>query len=289
MIRSSWRLAALILRRTFSLDRTSSMAASISFFAILSFLPFMLLAASVLGHVLASSETALNDLLKFIAQNFPGTAAASLEAFGNTSRHETVYGFIAIIGLLWAGSKVFDVTEYAMNKIWRCRRGRSFWASKLIAFVCIPTMMVFVLVSILLTTVMRSLQNGQIPFLQMSIIEVPVLGALISFLAPLLISTLLFTWIFYLLPNRWGHLRSAFYGALLAAVFWEAAKLLFDYYVRHFEQVFTVYGSFTSAILLFLWVYYSAFVVLLGAEFGSLVQSVRERHSLAEAEKETSG
>ncbi len=86
MIRGGWRLAALIIRRTFSLDRTSSMAASISFFAILSFLPFMLLAASVLGHVLASSETALKDVLGFIAQNFPGSAATSLEAFGNTSR-----------------------------------------------------------------------------------------------------------------------------------------------------------------------------------------------------------
>lgn len=282
-----WRLAVLIVRRTFSLDRTSSMAASISFFAILSFLPFMLLAASVLGHILASSETALNDVLNFISQNFPGAAGASLEKFQTTSRHETVYGFIAIIGLLWASSKVFDVTEYAMNKIWRCRRGRSFWASKLLAFVCIPTMMIFVLISILLTTVMRALQNGQIPLLQVSIIDVPILGALISFLAPLLISTLLFTWIFYLLPNRWGHLRSAFYGALLAALLWEAAKLLFDYYVRHFGQAFTVYGSFTSAILLFLWVYYSAFVVLLGAEFGSLIQAIRERHMLSEGQSKT--
>ncbi|MBK7093325.1 MAG: YihY/virulence factor BrkB family protein [bacterium] len=289
MIRGGLRLAVLIVRRTFSLDRTSSMAASISFFAILSFLPFMLLAASVLGHVLASSETALKDVLAFIAQNFPGAAAASLETFKNTSHSETVYGFIAALGLLWAGSKVFDVTEYAMNKIWRCRRGRTFWASKLIAFVCIPTMMIFVLVSILLTSIMRAVQHGQIPFLQMSIIEVPVIGAVISFLAPVLISTLLFTWIFYLLPNRWGHLRSSFYGALLAALLWEAAKLLFDYYVRNFEQAFTVYGSFTSAILLFLWVYYSAFVFLIGAEFGSLLQAVRERQLRIEAEKETSG
>lgn len=289
MINSGWRLAVLIVRRTFSLDRTSSMAASISFFAILSFLPFMLLAASVMGHVLSSSETALNDVLAFIAQNFPGAAAASLETLKDTSDHETVYGFIAIIGLLWAGSKVFDVTEYAMNKLWRCRRGRSFWASKLVAFVSIPTMMIFVLVSILLTSVLRALQHGQIPFLQISIIEVPVIGALITFLAPVLISTMLFTLIYYLLPNRWGHLRSAFYGAVLAALLWEAAKLVFDYYVRNFGQSFTVYGSFTSAILLFLWVYYSAFVFLLGAEFGSLLQAVKERLPRSENENETSG
>ena len=265
------------------------MAASISFFAILSFLPFMLLAASILGHVLSSSESALNDLIHFIAQNFPGSAASSLEAFKSTARNETVYSIIAVLGLLWAGSKVFDVTEYALNKIWRCRKGRSFWASKLIAFICIPTMMIFVLMSILLTTIMRAVQYGQIPFLRMSIIDVPVLGSLISFLAPLLISTLLFTWLFYLLPNRWGHFRSSFYGALLAAMLWEIAKLVFDYYVRHFAQSFTVYGSFTSAILLFLWVYYSAFVVLLGAEFGFLLQSIREHQISLEDQKQTGG
>ncbi len=177
-----------------------------------------------------------------------------------------------------------------MNKIWRCRRGRSFWASKLIAFICIPTMMIFVLVSILLTSIMRALQSGQIPYLKVSIIDVPVLGPLISFLAPLLISTLLFTWIFYLLPNRWGHLRSAFYGALLAAVLWEAAKLLFDYYVRHFEPgvhgVRLVYlgdnACFSGCITPHL-------SFLLGAEFGSLLQALRERHTLAEEENRTSG
>lgn len=281
MIRESWRLATLILRRTFSLDRTTSLAASISFFAILSFLPFLLLAASILGHVLASSETALNDVLQFIAQNFPGSAATSLEVFKNTAKNDTVYGIFAALGLLWAGSKVFDITEYAMNKIWRCRRGRTYWASKLVAFVCIPTMMLFLLVSLLLTTIMQALQHGQIPFLNITVIDVPVLGSLITFLVPVLISTILFTWIFYLLPNRKGHLRSAFFGALLAAVLWETAKLLFDYYVRHFGQGLTVYGSFTSAILLFLWVYYSSFVFLLGAEFGSLLQAVRERHAEA--------
>lgn len=285
MIRESWRLATLILRRTFSLDRTTSLAASISFFAILSFLPFLLLAASILGRVLASSETALKDLLSFIAQNFPGSAANSLAVFESTAKNETVYGIFAALGLLWAGARVFDITEYAMNKIWRCRRGRSFWASKLVAFICIPTMMIFVLVSILLTTIMQALQHGQIPFLQITLIDIPIIGTLISFLAPLLISTILFTWIFYLLPNRWGHLRSAFYGALLAAVLWEAAKLVFDYYVRNFGQSLTVYGSFTSAILLFLWVYYSAFVFLLGAEFGSLMQAVRERHAEADRYK----
>ncbi|MGB5137976.1 MAG: YihY/virulence factor BrkB family protein, partial [Candidatus Zixiibacteriota bacterium] len=231
------------------------------------------------------SETALKDLLSFIAQNFPGSAANSLAVFESTAKNETVYGIFAALGLLWAGARVFDITEYAMNKIWRCRRGRSFWASKLVAFICIPTMMIFVLVSILLTTIMQALQHGQIPFLQITMIDIPIIGTLISFLAPLLISTILFTWIFYLLPNRWGHLRSAFYGALLAAVLWEAAKLVFDYYVRNFGQSLTVYGSFTSAILLFLWVYYSAFVFLLGAEFGSLMQAVRERHAEADRYK----
>lgn len=280
MIRSTWRLAALIVRRTFSLNRTSSLAASISFFAILSFMPFMLLTTSILSSVLASSNTALDDLVNFIGQNFPMTAATTLDVFKDAARHGTIYGIIGLIGLFWAGSKVFDITEYTMNRIWRCRSNRSYWQSKMIAFISIPTMMIFVLVSILLTTLLQLLEHGQIPFLEIAAMDIPVIGTILSFLAPVLISTLLFVLIYYLLPNRWDHFRSAFFGALVAAFLWEIAKLLFDYYVRHFGQIFTVYGSFASLALLFLWVYYSAFVVLLGAELGSLLQTIREHHEL---------
>ena len=88
---------------------------------------------------------------------------------------------------------------------------------------------------------------------------------------------MLFAWMYYLLPSKWNHFRSAFYGALLASILWEISKLFFDYYVSHVARFLTIYGSFTSIAVMFLWVYYSAFVVLLGAEFGALLHETTSR------------
>ena len=69
----------------------------------------------------------------------------------------------------------------------------------------------------------------------------------------------------------------ALIGATIAAVLWEVAKWLFEYYVKSFGKELTVYGSFTSVALLCLWVYYSSFVFLFGAEVGSYLQEQKER------------
>lgn len=267
----------LLVRRTFITDNIATLAASISFYALLSFIPFLLLAASIMGFLFASSEQALRDIVMFVAGNFPGAASAALELLSDTVHDKTFYGLLGLIGVLWGSMRVFSVLEEAMNRIWRTRGRRGFWKSRLVAFTCVPIMMVFVTVSLVLTSLLQALKNNQLPLLEISVIDVPIVGSIVSYGVPLLISILLFTWIYYLLPSRWHHLKSAFIGAVLAGLLWEIAKLLFDSYVRNFSEFLTIYGSFTSLALLFLWVYYSAIVVLLGAEFGAMIQLVKER------------
>lgn len=266
-----------LLHRTFYSDDLDTLAASVSFYAILSFLPFVLLAVSIAGFFLASSEKALTDINNFIAQNFPGAAATTLKIFLDTVEGRTIFGIIGLVGTLWGSQRIFSVLEFAMNKIWGCYGHRSYWLSKLMALGAVPVMIIFVLLSIFLTSVLRLAQQGTIPFLKISLVETPVVGSVVSFIIPLIFSTAFFTAIYYFLPSKWNHIRAASIGALVAGVMWEIAKLLFDYYVKHFGNLLTVYGSFTSIALLLFWVYYSAFVLLFGAVFGALIQNERER------------
>lgn len=251
-----------------------------SFFAILSFIPFMLFAANVIGYFLKSSETGMQKLTSFIANNFPGSTGAALDVFNDVVQGSAVYGIIGLVGLAWAGLRVFETVEYTVNRIWRGRGKRSFIQSKLVAAVTIPIIIVFVVVSISLTAFLQSLVEGDIPFLKFSIMDIPIIGKLIAYLLPVPISTMLFTWLYFFLPNRAGHLRSAFYGGLLTSILWEIAKIAFDAYIKHFGPDASVYGSFTSAAVIFLWVYYSSIVVIAGCEFGSLLQHIRENKTL---------
>ena len=60
-------------------------------------------------------------------------------------------------------------------------------------------------------------------------------------------------------------------GALLSAVLFEAAKTVFVIYLNHFSSFDRIYGSIASVIVLLVWVYYSAYIFLLGAEFSSML------------------
>jgi membrane protein len=277
------RFASVLLRRTFFTDRCPSLAAAISFYAILSFVPFLLLAASILSHFYSSSDRAAQDIIAFITENLPLSTSAAIELISAAVKGKTIFGIVGVVGLLWGSISIFLELEYDMNRIWRTVELRSAIRSALVALLCIPFMIVFLLISLSLTGLMSLAEQGEIPILHLPLIKLPLIGSMVSFVVPIIVSALLFAWIYYLLPSKWNHFKSALYGALLASILWEISKLLFDYYVSHVARFLTIYGSFTSVAIMFLWVYYSAFVVLLGAEFGALLYETRVKWTTAES------
>jgi membrane protein len=277
------RFASVLFRRTFFTDRCPSMAAAISFYAILSFVPFMLLAASLLSHFFSSSDQASQDIIAFITANLPLSASAAIELISAAVKGKTIFGIVGVVGLLWGSMSIFMELEYDMNHIWRTVELRSSWRAYLVPLLCIPFMILFLLISFILTGLISIAGQGELPLLHIPLLKLPLVGTVIAFVVPVVISTMLFAWLYYLLPSRWNHFKNAFYGALMAGILWEISKLLFDYYVSHVARFLTIYGSFTSIAIMFLWVYYSAFVVLFGAEFGALLQETTTKDKITEA------
>ena len=84
------RFASVLFRRTFIHDRCLSLAAAISFYAILSFVPFLLLAASLLSHFYSSSDQAAQDIIAFITDNLPLSTSAAIELISATVKGKTI-------------------------------------------------------------------------------------------------------------------------------------------------------------------------------------------------------
>lgn len=267
-----WTFLVTLYNKTVHQDDCPSLAAAISFYAILSFLPFVILAVSITSFFVASSETALTKIQALLAQSLPVSTVASLDVLSSTLAKKTVFGIVGLVGLIWGSMRVFAVLQHAMNRIWVPDSRRRYWESRFVALLSVPVLSIFLLLSIVLTGLIKVAKRTTIPLLNFSFSDLPGAATVLTMVLPVLISILLFLAIYYLIPKKWDHLRSAFYGALLAAILWEAAKLLFDYYIVRFSHLDTIYGSFTSLAILFLWVYYSSFITLLGAEFGALVQ-----------------
>jgi membrane protein len=267
-----WRFLTTLYRRTVHDDDCPSLAAAVSFYALLSFIPLVMLLVSVIGHFVASSEVAYGKISEFLTQYLPVSTTSSAELLAHSAAKRTVYGIVGAAGLIWTSMHIFDVLEQAMQRIWRPRVSRSYWRTKFAALICIPFMAIFTLLSITATGLLSLFQQKTIPLLNITVADLPFLGDILARLLPVFLSLLLFLSINYLLPRRWDHFRHALIAALLSALLWEGAKLLFDYYMKNFSYLETIYGSFTSLAVLALWVYYSSFIVLFGAEFGSLLK-----------------
>ena len=77
-------------------------------------------------------------------------------------------------------------------------------------------------------------------------------------------------------PNTKTYWRYVWPGAFLAAVFFEMARTLLVLYIENYANYQLIYGSIASIIVLLVWIYYSAFIMILGAEFTFQYGRMRE-------------
>ncbi|MBP1603376.1 MAG: ribonuclease BN/unknown domain fusion protein, partial [Acidobacteria bacterium] len=101
-------------------------AAAIAYYALLSFLPFLLLSMSLLGAFESVRETR-GDVLQFVRRFFPAQpdfVASNLDAFTQTRIRLGIGG---ALGLLWASQGVFGAISTAVNHAWAVEQPRSFW------------------------------------------------------------------------------------------------------------------------------------------------------------------
>lgn len=109
-----------------------------------------------------------------------------------------------------------------------------------------------------------------------------VITSFLSFLGALVVFSLIYKY----MPNTrtsWSYILP---GAILAAFLFEVAKQAFIIYLNNFANYQNVYGSLASVIILLVWIYYLALILVLGAEFSS--EYIRMRRGLSEGELLTS-
>ncbi|MDO8687085.1 MAG: YihY/virulence factor BrkB family protein, partial [Dehalococcoidales bacterium] len=79
------------------------------------------------------------------------------------------------------------------------------------------------------------------------------------------------------IPNTGTEWRFVWPGAVVAAVLFEIARHFFAFYIEHFGSYQLIYGSLGAIVILLVWIYYSAFIMLLGAKVGSELNHLRTR------------
>ncbi|ASS89126.1 YihY/virulence factor BrkB family protein [Aeribacillus pallidus] len=256
------------LFKRFKEDEISSLAAELAYFFLLSLFPFLIFLMNLLAYLPLSSDVVLD----FVAQYAPGNTMKLIE---NNVRHiietqnVTLLSF-GVIGTIWSASNGINAIVRAFNKAYQVEENRHFLVARLMSILLTFAMILVILVALLLPVFGREI--GLFIFRAFGFTEVFLtIWNTIRWLLSAVILCIVFTGLYFIAPNKRMKISEAYPGALFATVGWIVVSLLFSYYVGNFGNFSVTYGSLGGVIILLIWFYLSAVIIILGGEINAIL------------------
>ncbi|MGD1119185.1 MAG: YihY/virulence factor BrkB family protein [Dehalococcoidales bacterium] len=237
-------------------------AAAVAYYAFLSIFPLVMGLIAIFGFFLPSVDLQAK-MLNYVGDNIPGATNILNQNIDNIIRMRGTVGVISIVILFWGASAMFGAISLAINRAWDIRQyRRSFFIRKASELGMVSGIGILFLLSLgasaIISVIFRALK---LPAADMIIVNIS--SRLVAFLLILAVFLLLYK----LIPNTRTYWRDIWPGALLAAILFEIARTLFIIYINNYANYQLIYGSIASIIVLLVWIYYSAFIMILGAVF----------------------
>jgi membrane protein len=247
-------------------DDAMGLSAQVAFSSLLAFFPAVVFLVGLLD--LFGAYSTLRDFLAPVA---PGDVIDTIEQLQrDTSTGTSVVAFlVGAVGAIWAASGAMNSVIKAVNRAYDRVETRPFWKTRLLAIFLVG-LTGFVLAGLLLLIVFGGPLGNAIAS------EAGLGGAFdlfwgvlrwpIAFLAILVF----FALVYYLAPNldvRAWHWVTP--GSLVGSILWLLLSALFALYTSFSDSYSKTYGALASGIVLLLWLNYSAFALLYGAELNS--------------------
>jgi membrane protein len=261
-----------VLRRTgkrFVADDCPGLAHQVAFSALLAFLPSVILLIGLLGLF---GNGAFDSLERFVGSVAPHSVTSIIDLARKdaaNSRSGSAIALVAgILAALWAASGAMGAVIKAVNRAYEEAETRPFWKVRLIALVLVlatglvlaGVFLLIVFGSSLGDAIVRRTGLGGTFKTVWDLARWP-----IAFAAVLLF----FAFVYYLAPamkQRWRWISP---GSLVGSLMWLALSGLFALYTSFSDSYGRTWGSLAGAIILLLWLNYSAWAILFGAELNA--------------------
>jgi membrane protein len=188
--------------------------------------------------------------------------------------HRNLSGLIGAVGLLIAASGLFSSMRTVLNVAYRVKSGPSVLVGKLQDFLMTLAVVCAFLFSMLILPVWESVVDSA-QKIGLNGLHLGGLGDILANVVSLVVVFLMFGAVYTTVPARRQPMRVVLVSAAVAAVFWEAAKELFGWYLTNLATFTRVYGAYTFLIVIGFWIYYSAVLFAIGAELGQLYRERR--------------
>ena len=253
-------------------------AASMAYYAVLSFFPLLMLLIAVLGFALRYSvgaQDARYRLLKLLGESTSPSLESHVEAaLGAIQRNASIGGPLGLVVLFLAAIGIFTQLDIAMNRTWETapRHGRSFLRAvrdalfhRLRAFLIMLVLGLLILVAFVADTVASTVR----PWVA-SLAWGGALWSTARLATGVFVNGALLTLIYKLLPRTHVHWTAAVRGGMLASVLWAVGRQVLGLIVLRGK--YTAYGVVGSLMALMLWIYIACCIFFFAAEYVRVVQ-----------------
>jgi membrane protein len=250
-------------------DRAPRLAAALAYYTIFSIAPFLIVVIAIAG--LAFGQEAVQGRLDEQIQGLVGREGADMiqQLIQNVRQpsENVLATVIGIITLLLGAGGVFGQLQDALNTVWGImpKPGRGIWGmikDRFLSFTMVLGVGFLLLVSLVVSTILSTMNTYALALMPGSEVVMQVVNFVISFG----VITLLFALMYRYVPDvdiRW---RDVWIGAAFTALLFVIGKTLLGYYLGN-SGVLSTYGAAGSLIVILLWIFYSAQILLFGAEF----------------------
>lgn len=241
-----------------------SLAASLAFYSFLSLFPMVFLLLYFVSFVVSQDVIGYQFLLVFLKGFLPSVGTGLAEEIRRVSQLNEVRWIIFFM-FIWFGALVFYELDYAMNIVFGTAGQRHPLISTAIAVALVGLLAVLLIVSYVATQTIELLTMHAPHLWGINLVAIAAHDFLLTYTLPFALAFLSVTCLYRYLPHRRPNWRQATVGGIVFSLLWVAAKLLFTTYAEQAGFYTRIYGSLLEVVLLLLWVYYSATLLLIGA------------------------
>ncbi|MCS6813768.1 MAG: YihY/virulence factor BrkB family protein [Cyanobacteria bacterium] len=277
-----YRVALLLLKRTIVAwrhDRASLLAAALAFYTTFSLAPLLVIGISI-ASLIFNQETVQQSVLEQIQLAIGREGAVTVQAMISAQLRERsglIPTVTSIAVMVFGASIVFTQLQESLNLIWKADANwgiiRGFLLGRMNAFLMAVSTGLLMLCALVLSTGLTVLARtvGSI---------VPGAIAIVKILDPLVsvgLIAIAFAAIYKVVPHvkiKWG---DVWLGAIITAMLFNLGKLLISLYLTR-SGLSSAYGAAGSLVAILTWVYYSAQILLFGAEFTKIYAHTHGSH-----------
>jgi membrane protein len=285
------RSALYVVRKTvreFSKDQCTDLAGALTYYAVLSIFPALVVIVSLLG-VFGQGKRTTDSVLQIVGDLAPGSAVDTLRGPIEQLVESPSAGFALIagvVGALWSASGYIGAFGRAMNRIYEIDEGRPVWKLRPLQLVLTFGALVAAAAAAFMLTVSGPVATalgdiigaGDVASTVWNIARWPLILALMV----LAVATL-----YYATPNvQQPKFRWISVGAGVALVTWVVASVLFGFYVAHFGSYNKTYGALAGVAVFLLWLWITNLALLFGAELDAELERGRQLQAGIAAERD---